>query len=181
MRIPVCGAKTESWRGATAVTLLLASAALAAFADWAEAQTAEAQTQSATSRTVPASIREMDDPHTGRRWLLLRDPVHPGGPGRWAQVDMEESVPPMPEAKRVDVQRVAAAEAPPHPIIRGGDRLILEENTAFMEVRLEAIALGPAVPGGVFQARLKIGGRNVKAVALTPGHAALAPEIEVMP
>ena len=27
-------------------------------------------------------IREIDDPHSGDRWLLLRDPNRPGGPGR---------------------------------------------------------------------------------------------------
>jgi len=27
-------------------------------------------------------VREIDDPHLGTRWLLMRDPVHPAGPGR---------------------------------------------------------------------------------------------------
>ena len=27
-------------------------------------------------------VREIDDPHTGDRWKLMRDPVHPEGPGR---------------------------------------------------------------------------------------------------
>ena len=26
-------------------------------------------------------VREIDDPHTGDRWMLVRDPLHPGGPG----------------------------------------------------------------------------------------------------
>ena len=28
-------------------------------------------------------VREIDDPHTGDRWLLVRDASHPGGPGGW--------------------------------------------------------------------------------------------------
>ena len=26
-------------------------------------------------------VREIDDPHTGVRWLLMRNSEHPGGPG----------------------------------------------------------------------------------------------------
>jgi flagella basal body P-ring formation protein FlgA len=64
-------------------------------------------------------------------------------------------------------------------IIRGGDRLVVEQNTAVIEARLEAVALGPARRGATFQARLKIGGKVVRVVALAPGRAELAPEIGV--
>jgi flagella basal body P-ring formation protein FlgA len=60
-------------------------------------------------------------------------------------------------------------------VIRAGDRLIVEENTAVVEARLEAVALGAAAPGSTFNVRLRIGGRVLRAVALGPGRAALAP------
>ena len=58
-----------------------------------------------------------------------------------------------------------------HPLIRSGDRLVIEENSAVVEARLEAVALGPAAVGAEFKARLAIGGRVVRAVALGPGRA----------
>jgi len=67
------------------------------------------------------------------------------------------------------------------PVIRAGDRLIVEEKTAVAEVRLEAVALGPAGNGFPLLVRLKIGGRVVRAVALGPGRAAFAPETEARP
>jgi predicted secreted protein len=66
-------------------------------------------------------------------------------------------------------------------VIHTGDALILEENTALVEARLEAVALGPAVSGLAFNVRLKIGGNVVRAVALGPGRAAFAPESEARP
>jgi flagella basal body P-ring formation protein FlgA len=61
-----------------------------------------------------------------------------------------------------------------HPVIRSGDRLVVEESSAVVEARLEAVALGPAAEGAEFRVRLAIGGKVVLAVALGPGHAAFA-------
>lgn len=71
--------------------------------------------------------------------------------------------------------------AQPLPVIRTGDRLIVEENTALVEARLEAVALGPAQPGSSFNVRLVAGGKIVRAVALGPGRAAFAPVKRVQP
>ena len=54
--------------------------------------------------------------------------------------------------------------------------VIVEEHTAVVEARLEAMALGPAAVGGAFRARLRMGGKVVRAVALGPGRAVLEPE-----
>ncbi|MGA7857773.1 MAG: hypothetical protein WCA11_07605 [Terracidiphilus sp.] len=133
------------------------------------------------SRTVPTVIREIDDPHTGMRWVLLRNPVHPAGPAHVALVDNGKNEIQIGGARSPDVQRVPASEAPRPLIVHRGDRLIVEENTATIEARLEAIAMGAAARGGEIQARLKIGGKLVKVVALGAGRAALAPVIEVWP
>jgi hypothetical protein len=114
-----------------------------------------------------ALVRMIDDPHTGARWLLLRDLRHPGGPGRLvlaapARKELRPKPPPAAEMAR--------------PVIRAGDRLIVEEETAVVAARLEAVALGPAGMGAPFEARLGIGGRVVRVLALAPGRAALQPE-----
>jgi hypothetical protein len=59
------------------------------------------------------------------------------------------------------------------PVLRAGDRLIVEEDTPVVAAHLEATALGLATVGGELDVRLKIGGKVVRAVALGPGRAAL--------
>jgi hypothetical protein len=53
--------------------------------------------------------------------------------------------------------------------------VIVERNTAVVEERLDAIALGPAVKGSTFEVRLQVGSKVFQAVALGPGYAAFAP------
>jgi hypothetical protein len=115
-----------------------------------------------------APVRELDDPNSGARWLLYAS--RNGGPGRLVLVTNSQP-------------RGNATAAPilPPPIIRAGDRIVLEEHTAVVDARLEAVALGPAAPGGTLRVRLAIGGRVVPAVALAPGRAAITPEQETQP
>jgi hypothetical protein len=115
-------------------------------------------------------IREIDDPHTGDRWLLEPNLTHPEGPGRL--VRLVGTGPGAGDRAGVVSSRNGAALVA---VIRAGDRLIVEENTAVVEARLEAVALGAAAPGSTFNVRLRIGGRVLRAVALGPGRAALAP------
>jgi hypothetical protein len=120
--------------------------------------------------------REIDDPHTGDRWLLTRNHEFPGGPGRLVRVaaysgaagDSRPSGAPRQIAEQTGVAAL--------PVIRTGDRLIVEEHTAVVDAALEARALRPAALGAVFEARLAMGGRVVRVVALGPGRAALEPE-----
>ena len=58
---------------------------------------------------------------------------------------------------------------------------MVEEHTAVADVRLDAVALGPAVKGAHFKARLKLGGKVVRAVAVSEGRADFAPDGEVEP
>ena len=77
------------------------------------------------------------------------------------------------------VREPEAAEL--HPMIRSGDALIVAEHTAVVDARLEATSLGPAVAGAEFPARLRIGGKVVRVIALAPGRAELAPEQKAQP
>jgi len=128
--------------------------------------------QAVTGRGI---VREIDDPHSGARWLLERNPDHPGGPGLLVLVESSRKLVPQGQAG------FEPSGAEPRTVIRAGEWLIVEENTPVVEARLEAVALSPAVLGSVLDARLRIGGRVVRAVALGPGRAALQPETETRP
>jgi hypothetical protein len=136
---------------------------------------------------VPAGeiVREIDDQRNGDRWLLVHDPSHPAGPGLLVLV-AASSMDPKDRTDRTDSQDLKlkglagteAATPAPTPIIHGGDRVIVEENTPIVDARLEAVAMGPAWAGSPFNARLSLGGRVVRAVAVEPGRALLQTGVE---
>jgi flagella basal body P-ring formation protein FlgA len=66
-------------------------------------------------------------------------------------------------------------------VIRTGDALLVEEHTAVVDARLEAVALESAAKGARFKTRLEIGGKVVRAIAISPGRAGFAPESEIVP
>ncbi len=141
------------------------------------AQVVKASIRSATevNQSLEAGVlKEIDDSCTGDRWLLVRDTDHPAGPGRLVRITRTgRLVQTGGQEATIPNSREGAAV----PVIHTGDALILEESTPLVEARLEARAMGPAVCGGEFEARLAIGGKIVRAVALGKGRAAfLAPE-----
>jgi hypothetical protein len=118
-------------------------------------------------------LREILDPHLGDRWLLVRDFENPGGPGRL--VLAQSKVPSeLPGAHSPQPQFAS-------PVIRTGERIILEEHTPHVDAALEAVALGPATPGSVLRVRLQVGGHVVRAIAIRAGHVVLAREMEKQP
>jgi hypothetical protein len=139
------------------------------------------------SRTLSSTasveaVREICDPHTGNHWLLIRDASHPGGPGRLVLVVHMGNELRQGELRSAQPRIAPASDRVPFsPVIHTGDRLIVEENTAVAEARLEAVALGPAVSGAPLNVRLRIGDKVVRTVALAPGRAALQPETEGRP
>ena len=125
-------------------------------------------------------VREIRDPNLGDRWLLMRNSEVPGGPGRLVLVAAHRGALGA-AAVRVAHERDGREETRLLSVIRAGDRLRVEEHTAHVDAGLEARALGPAAAGSALDARLTIGGRVVRAVALGPGRAALQPETEARP
>jgi hypothetical protein len=134
--------------------------------------------------TPPAAdlVREIDDPASGTRWLLFRDPIHPGGPGRLVPV-ASSSPAPASTAASLGPSPLALGPSPLAlgSVIHLGDRIVIEQDTPVIEARFEAVALGPAAAGSTFQARLRIGGRVVRAIALAPHRAALIAETGLRP
>lgn len=123
-----------------------------------------------TAVSTPAGevVREIDDLHTGDRWFLVRDNEHPGGPGRMVLATGPEARP----AAGTSPLRPALRQ----PVVRNGDRVVIEEDTAVVHARFEAVALGSAMEGGQFNARMTAGGKIVHVVALGARRAAFAPE-----
>jgi len=174
------------WRG-----VVLAVAAMLAAPHKASAQIREPGSPDlhCKGNSVPAGrpqpevrdlVREIDDPHSGQRWLLCRDAKHPEGPGRMVPAGGTSGA----AAGAGTGQRTGAgigklpgeAGADALPVIRAGDRVVLEEDSPMVEVRLEAVALGTAMAGGPLKVRLRIGGRVVRTVALAAGRVAPATE-----
>ncbi|HEU5351239.1 MAG TPA: hypothetical protein VFU55_06550 [Terracidiphilus sp.] len=156
-------------------------------------QTQAVQTRNGEAEMVEVSdaptqaVREVDDRATGVRWLLVRDAVHPAGPGRWIRSDVPgndtETVADAngEQAARADARTVApqmpdGQVKPPAPLVmRGGDPIVVVQQTPVLTARLSAVALEPAAKGTLIQARLKATDARVWVIAVGPGEATLAP------
>lgn len=106
-------------------------------------------------------VREIDDPASGARWLLWRDAAQPGRPGRLTLVSGTQTAGGAAEH----------ATRPDAPVVRVGDRVLIEEHSPRVDVVLEGIALTPARAGERLRVRLTAGGLILRAVALGPGSA----------
>ena len=144
--------------------------------------------QNATAGAPPVEqrlgqvIREIDDSATGDRWLLVRDTKNPAGPGSMVRIEpgkagLTGGIEGAPARKRTQ----SPTAAPVRPVIHAGDAVILEKHTSVIDARLEAVALGSAAVGAEFKARLKIGGKVLRVVALAAGRAEMTPESEAQP
>ncbi|HUX45256.1 MAG TPA: hypothetical protein VMV57_10940 [Terracidiphilus sp.] len=154
-----------------AVSLLIASGLAA---------NAQSITDSGVQLRPLRAVREINDPACGTRWFLVPDAAHPGGPGKLVLRRIVLSSTKVREAKGLSGAFPADTAngpivPPPAVIIRGGDRLIVEQSSAVLEARFSAVALEPAVRGQLLQARLDVDGKAVWVQALSPGHASLAP------
>lgn len=119
-------------------------------------------------------VREVDDPHSGERWILVPALDHSAGPGRWI------ARPAAPDGASGPAGP-ALVKAAAKPVIRAGDGIRVEEHTAFVDATLEALAMGDAAAGATLRVKLKAGGHVVRAVALGPGRAKLATAEEDRP
>jgi hypothetical protein len=109
-------------------------------------------------------------------------PEHPSTPGKSVESTSAESLAsrPKPVALVMSIKH-EPVQPPVRPMIRAGDHVRVEEHSAVVDARLEAVALGSASAGSVFNVRLAIGGKVMRAIADGPGRATLAPEMEGQP
>jgi hypothetical protein len=115
-------------------------------------------------------FREIVDPHSRERWVLLRDVVHPEGPGRLVPTKPEGELRAFGKGGEMSEETSAVLA----PCIHAGDSVVVEEHTATAEVSVEAIAMEPAATGSLLHVRIKIGDKVLRAVALAPGKVELA-------
>ena len=116
----------------------------------------------AQQASAPAA-REVRDPATGMRWVLVRDPEHPGGPGKLIPV--------------ADAGKNASGLAHKPAVIRAGDRIVVEEHSAVVDASFEATALDAAEQGARLRVRIRVlggpGGPIAWARAVERGRAEL--------
>ena len=139
---------------------------------------------SGTAVLVPADeagrgdlVREIDDPVNGRRWLLFRDANHPGGPGLLVLAGGASGG----DRNRAGSGDFSVENRLRMPVIHPGDRVVAEEDSRFVEARLEAFALGPAAAGEPVRVRLRLGGQVLSARAIAPGRVRIPPAGERRP
>ncbi|HWG19011.1 MAG TPA: hypothetical protein VG225_00690 [Terracidiphilus sp.] len=118
-------------------------------------------------------VREIYDPSSGARWMLVQDAEHPGGPGRLILARPGMRLP-------GQGQRGPMRASMPV-VIHAGDAMLVEEHTPVVDAVLEAVALGPAAVGSPVRVRLRVGGRVVRAIASAAGRGTLAPGGEALP
>jgi len=126
------------------------------------------------------ALRETDDFATGARWILTRDPVRPGAPGRWCRPGGRrmEAVPLSAHDRDRDSHLGPASHAA---VVHGGDPVTVVDRSDVVEAQFDAIALSAAFVGNKLSARLKFSGRIVRVVALGRGRAVLSPDAGARP
>ncbi|MGA8043779.1 MAG: hypothetical protein WCA37_13335 [Terracidiphilus sp.] len=134
-----------------------------------------------TAWWAQGALRVIHDPSTGAHWLVVRDPQHPGGPGRLVRAGTEPQDPGASGVRIAGGQGRKPVTAPPRLVVRGGESLAVEDKSPMVETHLEAVALGPAAAGETLLARLGAGGKIVRVVALGGGRARLAAVSLVQP
>ena len=170
---------SSNLRCATVVLLLAASVQLCAQTSPPPAvAVTNLSAQTGQSPAAPGEVlREIDDPQTGDRWLLMRNAAFPGGPARMVRIAVH--------GQRIDPAQLAASGVNdatlPQVVIRAGDKLLVEEHTAVVDAVFEARAVAPAAVGTEFEVRLTIGGMVVRAVATGPGRATIKSSSGVRP
>ncbi len=126
-------------------------------------------------------VRRIDDPQAGLRWLLLKNTRNPAGPGRLVPASVENVKPGAERVHRPTAGMLRAYASRQIPVIRAGDALVVEDESAVARIRLEGIAMMPAAAGANLKVRLKVGGQTINATALGPGHAWLSAQFVGQP
>jgi hypothetical protein len=156
----------------------IAAAVMVAAMQMAMAQNASSAAAGKPAAGEEKSMHVLDDVNTGDRWVLTRDTAHPGGPGRLLRLDRPVRIDRQDRQECVDGSEPVANRAVVKPVmvIRGGDRVVVEEKTAAIEARLQGVALAPAGVGELVNVRLTAGGWLVRGMVEESGRVRLVGE-----
>jgi hypothetical protein len=153
------------------VAMALSASLIAAGQSALEKRTVPGENRNSTTNKELATpyagpvIGEIDDPSTGCRWFVLGNKIHQEGPGRLVLASDTESAKDGALGGGSQSQNPSAPGASSRPVIHAGDTVVVEEHTTVVDARLAAVALGSAAAGEEFRARLKIGGKVIRARA----------------
>lgn len=112
------------------------------------------------------AMRLIEDPSTHLRWMLMKDAAHPEWPARLEPFANTFGAPGSTGGTVSLPSRKVA-------MIHAGDALTITRHSEVSDVRLEAIALGPAAIGELVRVRLKTSGRVLSVVADGAGRATM--------
>ena len=122
------------------------------------------------------ALREIEDPGTHQRWLLIQDQERAAGPAFFVR-ELRPSWCASFVAATTNSPSHFAARLRQLPVIHAGDAVLLSAHTKISDAEFEAIALGPAAAGDPLRVRLKFGGFTARAIATAPGRVTLADEV----
>jgi hypothetical protein len=123
-----------------------------------------------------AGSREFFDPCLRSHWQLQTNPAHPEQPGRLVLVNPNGAHPGQPARAPGELVsptshfvegRINPAHAASPPIIRAGDRVIVNQQTRVLHAHLSAIALESATPGQRIRVRLAAGTPSARVLDAT--------------
>lgn len=171
------GSREAGWKRAVVFSAVLSILPLVA----QSGRGASAAAQGAAKAENPAAngpmeaVRTIADPATGDCWLLEPNLRHPEGPGR-----LVRKGPGDPSchwtAGELGARPTRAGKRAGMPVVRAGERIVVEEKTPVVDVRLETVAMEPGWTGMVVRVRPRTGGRVLQAMILGPGRARLVQE-----
>ena len=120
------------------------------------------------------ALREIEDPSTHQRWLLIRDRERAAGPALFVK---GLHCAPCAFFASGTINCGSSYQPPVRhvPVMHAGDRVILSEHPEVSDAELESTALEPAAPGDALRVRLRFGGFTARAIATASGHATLSP------
>ncbi len=127
---------------------------------------------------VTETVRFVEDPALRTRWQLLRDPLHPGAPGRLVETPAG-AIPPgaIPAgalhgtAKHDGSRQVGLQSKKAKPLVVAGDEVLLVSANSASHLMLRSKALSAGYAGDEIRVQLDVFHRQMRARVLAAGRA----------
>lgn len=117
------------------------------------------------------AVRVIEDPASHRRWLIEQNLERPDWPARVIQVPQGLSC--WNDTRRSDQAEKRNGLDRSKRVVQAGETLRIVEESPVFRADLEAVALKNGGRGDWISARLRIGGKVVRAIVAAPGRAVL--------
>jgi hypothetical protein len=114
-----------------------------------------------------------EDPASGIRWRVAKDPSHPEWPARLVKVSDRASCGHWSAGPLTTQERRVTVGAAQRPIVRPGDSIVVSQDTRAVNAEFDATALSNGWPGDSIKVRLRFGGKVMRVKVTAPGRALL--------